>query len=271
MHTSNKVMLLKAVQKIMKPLARLLMHHGISYREFTDLSKKAFFFAGQEVLEQQAQRPNASQLSVLTGLHRKDVTAFLEEASQDPKAQDLPHTTSTGAALVAQWLTDPTYLDKKKKPLPLPYTADTGPSFTRLVEAVSKDIRPKAHLEHLTQLGLVETNDAGHITLKRDAFLPNEDFKAKLEFFVRHIHDHLAATTANLTSTTPVFPDRSAFHANLTDSDIKLLRAEIDQKAMSLLKDIYAQAEKLSAKNAGSQATQRMTLGFYFYTEDAAP
>lgn len=270
MHSSNKVMLLQAVQKVMKPLARLLIQYGISYREFTDISKKAFFSAGQEVLKPQSVRPNASQLSVLTGLHRKDITTFLAAPPQEEKQPEPPQATSTGAALIAQWVTDPTYLDKKKKPKPLPYTADQGPSFTQLVEAVSKDIRPKAHLDHLTQLGLLETDDQGLITLKREAFLPNEDFKAKLEFFVRHIHDHLAATAANLTSDTHVFPDRSAFHAELTDADIKTLKTEIDKKAMSLLKDIYAEADKLSRKNKTADATHRMTLGFYFYTEDTA-
>lgn len=267
MHTSNHKMLRAAVAGVLRPLVRLMLHQGLLLREFAEICKHVFFIEGKEILSREGGRLTASQLSVLTGLHRKDIALFLD----DVPAETLPVVHSAGAAVIGIWLTDPHFM-AGRKPLPLPYAEqpDGSPSFTELVELVSKDIRPRAHLDELLRMGVVSVDAEERVLLRQAAFIPNEDFGAKLKFFERNIGDHLSASASNILADKPTFFDRSAFHGQLTEADVQKLRALVDEQGMQLLKDVYHLAEKLAAANQKRKSgtpLRRFTLGLYLYDD----
>lgn len=268
MEQDKRDILKNALVQVLAPLARLLMQHGIGFREFGDLMKQAYFQAGQELLRADGQKENLSRLAVLTGLHRKDLAAFTTE---NDSSVDIKRPRSVGAALIATWITNPDYLDPKGQPLPLTYQSvdPKEKSFTKLVADISKDVRPRPHLDDLLRLGLVDETD-GMITLKSEAFVPSNDFTAKLGYFERQLHDHLSAAAANLTNSPPPFFDRSAHHKGLSAEDINALRAIVDHDGMGLLKKIYAEAESRIVTNKDGQTDHhqgkhRMSLGIYMY------
>ncbi|MDX1923003.1 MAG: DUF6502 family protein [Alphaproteobacteria bacterium] len=267
MKKNKKNLLKQALRHLLQPLVRLLLQHGVSHREFVDLSKRVFFESGRKILEAQPAKISHSQLAVLTGLHRKDITSLMEEAEG---SEESPKESSPLFAVIAEWMTNPIFLDKHKVPLKLPYAStDTKTkTFTMLVESVSKDVRAKVHLEELQRLGLVDVDADNLLTLKKEAFLPTQDFTNKLRFFTRQIHDHMAASATNMELEHGGHFDRSAFHDGLSEAAILELRTLVNTEGMELLKKVYRRAEELATTDKGRAGPRhRMTLGMYLYDE----
>lgn len=264
MDNERKKLLKQALTSILKPVARLLMYNSISHREFSDLSKFSFFEAGQEIAKDSADQVTDSNLSLITGLHRKDISLFRKKFLE-LKNKTLQNGKSSSSTLVAEWLTNAIYIDKEDKPLKLKYLGDQ-PSFSSLAKSVSSDIRPKAYLEELQRLGIVEY-DGEFVSLRAAAFVPSGDLSEKIKFFTRNIRDHLCASTNNIIyeKESPHF-DRSAFYTDLSEDDVVKIKEFVEKEGMVLLKKAYHLAKELSKKNE-SNAKQRVTIGLYMYNE----
>lgn len=262
----KKIVVIQSVVSSLRPLFMMLLQHGITYRDFSEVCKKAFFQSGRNVLKENNTAETASQLSILTGLHRKDVTDFLEQSGQATVMEAASH---PGAALVARWISSPQYLAPDKSPKILPYNGSV--SFTTLAEETSKDIRPKAYLDELLRLKIVRQDpNSGEVQLQKEAFIPSEDLEGKLKFFTRNIGDHIAAASKNLEENPPPFFDRSAFHARLTADDLAKIKEYVDKNGMVFLKDFYQYVEALSNQHKPSSETaiHRVTVGLYMYGEE---
>lgn len=259
-------MLRDAMTKLLRPLVRLLLQHGVQYRELTEVIKRVYFDVGLAQLKKTNAKTSSSQLAVLTGLHRKDIAEFMAQDENAPIAE----TPNAGAAIIADWLTRKSYQDASGKPKVLPYSLEgRGVSFSTLVESVSKDMRPRVYLEEFIRLGLVRQDEDGLLYLQGDAFVPKEDFRAKVDFLVRNLGDHFSASSANMASNKPEHFDRSAFHGSLTPEAVAELRAFVDKEGMTLLKEFYRRAEAQGAHSSKSdKPAQRVTLGVYLYSED---
>lgn len=269
--TDKKELLKRTLSRVLRPLVRLTMVHGLGYREFCDLARVTYFEVGRSVLEEQKQKINDSRLSLLTGLNRKEIS-YLDDLRREKGGtiSDAPKPRSPGAAVIAAWVSDPRFLDAEENPKALQYASDDNSveTFTKLVEHVSKDMRPKAYLTELQRLDLVEVSEDMVVRLKRDAFVPTADFSEKLSFFTGNVHDHMAAAMANIEGRQPPFFERSAYHGKLSADDALALQKLINSKGMSFLKKMYHEAEELSKTKPSEQAKdQRMTLGVYFYSE----
>lgn len=270
--TDKKELLKRTLSRVLRPLVRLVMMHGLGYREFCDLARVTYFEVGHDVLKDQKQKINDSRLSLLTGLNRKEIS-HLDDLKKERGGFiiDAPKPRSPGAAVIAAWVSHPEFMNDQEEPLPLPYTSEDPhqPSFTRLVEHVSKDMRPKAYLTELQRLDLVDVSKDMRVTLKRDAFVPTADFSEKLNFFTGNIHDHMAAAMANIEGRQPPFFERSAYHTGLSLSDVESLQKMVSSKGMTFLKKIYHEAEVRAKTDAPElpSKNQRVTLGVYFYTE----
>lgn len=266
---NKKSLVLQAVSFAMRPMVRLMLVYGLSYRDFSDMMKHVFYVSGQEMLTEKGVTPSASKLSLLTGIHRKDIADFLAEKKVSQSA-DKSH--SQSAAIVAEWISNPLYI-KGGAPKALPYkgSSESVPSFTSLVESVSMDVRPKSFLDEMLRLDIVRVgNDRQRlVTLKKEAFLPTKDFKQKIGFFKRNISDHIAAAASNIQNNPVPFFERSAFHEGLSEEDIQMLQRILHEDGMDLLKKVYRQAEEKNHKRKdGIKKKFRINCGLYFYAEE---
>lgn len=270
----KKSLLKYAAKRLLRPFARLMISHGVTYREFSELIKQVYFDAGVTILQTQNKRITESQLAVLTGLHRKDISNFSAKDTDNSEKKERKHR-SICSAIIAEWISNPQYLDKKKNiPLILSYAkeSDKGPSFVDLVESISTDIRAKTVLEELKRLDMVTINIADNnlISLNKEGFVPTSDFKEKISFLQKNIGDHLEAAVSNIEGFKKPFFERSAFHTELTIKDIELLERIIQDDGMALLKKVYSKADSLAQKNneiCDDLEKFRVTCGVYFYSE----
>ena len=209
-----------------------------------------------------------SRLSLLTGVHRKDVRRLrYDEESRKPTSG----TASIGAQVIAAWLSLPEYCTRKGEPLSLYRLANQGePSFDTLVERVSKqDLRARSLLDEWLRLELVRVDEDNRVHLLQEAFLPGDDFDNKAYFLGHNIHDHLQASTENMMSAHPQHFDRGVFYNNLQPESVAELREFSEQKAMEQLKAVNHKARQLQRRDSGKEAAhQRFRFGAYFFAED---
>lgn len=259
--------LVRALLRVLRPLARLLLGHGVTYPYLANLLKMVFVDVAAHDFPLPEKAQTVSRLSLLTGVHRKDVKRLMHE----PRAADeVPPAVSLGAELVARWNANPDYLDAAGRPRPLARFAseDGAVSFEALVAGVNKDIRPRAVLDEWLHLGVARLDDDGRVHLSTDAFVPRHGFDEKAFYFGQNVHDHLAATAHNLMQNEPPFLERSVYYDNLTPASVAKLAALSKTLGMQTLQAINREARKLARQDASAaEAKQRMNFGVYFFSE----
>ena len=147
-------------------------------------------------------------------------------------------------------------------------SSDTAgaPSFDRLVESVSKDVRPRAVLDEWLRLGIARLDEAGRVCLNHDAFVPEKGFDEKAYFFGRNIRDHVAAADHNLAGLVPPFLERAVFYDKLTAESVEALSEYGRKVGMETLLAMNREAMLKADQDAKEpDAKFRMTFGIYFY------
>lgn len=258
--------LISALNRLLRPLVRLLISFGITYPFLSELLKSLYVDVADKEFPVSGKAQTDSRISLLTGVHRKD-TKRLRNA--DPDLKTVPSNISVGGALVAKWLSDQAYQDETKNPRPLPLliSDQQGTSFEELVQAVSKkDIRSRAVLDELIRLNMVHLTKDNQVTLNVDAFVPSEGFEEKAFYFGQNLRDHIAAGSHNLAGQHPPFFDRSVYYSDLTSDSIQTLTTLSDTLAMETLLKLNQKASELQANDQPSTRTKhRINVGIYLF------
>lgn len=264
-HSGKHTLIAAAALRAIRPLIRLLIISGISFKDFSELLRVTFLEEAHRQLTTGNREVNASVLSLMSGIHRKDVALFLKHRQQVAKTPAGTTAPSAVFSIFSEWISTP------DTPPTLTYVKSKGAelSFTSLCEKITSDIRPRAILDELLRLKLV-SYDQDQVTLCKDAFIPEDDFEYKLRFFSQNISAHLASVSSNILNTGPQEFERLASHNNLTQDNITTLRANIDHAGMQILKNIYHQAEQMSALNNSADTSPRYRLSLGIFTNQTA-
>ena len=70
--------ILTACFSFLVPVARFLLHRGISYREFEEIARNAYVKVASDEYGIRGRPTNASRIAAMTGIPRKDVTRIRE-------------------------------------------------------------------------------------------------------------------------------------------------------------------------------------------------
>lgn len=265
--------LVLALRRALRPLVRLMVSRGVTYPYLAELLKGLFVDVADKEFRISAKAPTDSRVSLVTGVHRKDVSRLREEL--DTSAETVPSVVSLGAQLVAVWMGSERYLDESGKPRPLPRFISEGGevSFEALVASVNSDIRSRVVLDEWLRLGVVRFDEERRVCLNAEAFVPAEGFDEKAFYLGHNLHDHAAAAAHNLLGGKPPFLERSVHYDGLTPETIALLARQSEELGMKALLAVNKTAMTAEEKDAAQPAApdkqnrQRMTFGIYFYAE----
>ena len=158
-----------AVLKLLRPLVRVLLRHGMAYGTFAELARKAYVEEGFDHIAAQGKRPTVSGVSALTGLTRKETKRLRELDLLDDEASSQRY--SRAIRVISGWTADPRFHTAAGEPAILPMDGDKG-SFNLLVKEFSGDIPPAAMLSVLEASGTVAVGEQG-ISLQEKAYIPS--------------------------------------------------------------------------------------------------
>ena len=253
-----------ALRQLLRPLVRLLVEQGVPFGEFAELIKGVYVDVALRDFPLADKDPTDSRVTLLTGVHRKDVKRLRE---QPRSSNDPPRAVALGALLVARWTGAAAFLDDEGRPRPLPrHAVRRGPSFESLVASVNKDIRSRAVLDEWLRLGIVHLDRDDRVCLNAEAFVPARGLEEKLFYLGRNVHDHLAAAVHNVAGRRPAFLERSVYYPNLTAASVSELAKLAARVGMEALQAVNRRGLELTRGDAGKDgATRRMNFGLYFY------
>lgn len=257
-----------ALRRVLRPLVRLMLARGVTLPYLTELLKALMVEVADKEFRIGAKAPTDSRVSLVTGVHRKDVSRLRQ--AMDSSAEIVPSVVSLGAQLVAVWLGSPRYLDEEGRPRPLPRFVSEGGelSFEGLVASVNSDIRSRVVLDEWRRLGVVHFDDERRVCLNAAAFVPAAGFDEKAFYLGHNLHDHAAAAAHNLLGGQPAFLERSVHYDALSPGSIQLLARQSEEFGMKALLALNKSALVAEQKDTDDTTPrQRMTFGIYFYAE----
>ena len=271
--TATAASTLEHALSMIEPLACWLIRSGVGYTEFATALKTVFFDEANKEAQRIGQKPTDSAISLLAGMHRKDINALrLAKEQNVPKHRLVRKSISMSSQVLGRWLA-------KEWPHSIP-VQDAPISFDTLVRAISNDKHPRSVLQELERLGAVRVeNDQVH--LLKQAFIPKASTLEAHDIFAANIADHLAAGVHNLTQANAndgantsgnetQFIEQSVFADELTEASTQKLRQLSAQAWQQIMRDILEQAILLNEQDADQpEATHRFRVGLYAYaTED---
>jgi hypothetical protein len=256
---------LGCVLRVMQPLARLLIKSGVSYPAFAQALKTVFLGAAREELESRAMPLTDSAVSLLSGVHRRDVRTLTRPADGLAAPQEHP---SLVSQVMARWMNEPEFSNGQGGARVLP-RAGAADSFEQLVARVSSDVRPRAVLDELQRLGAV-VEDAQGVRLLDDVFVPRKGLDEMARLFADNLADHLAAASRNLLGEQQ-FLEQAVFVDELTAASVERLNKVARLAWQQAFKLVMQEAQVRfddDALNAGPAArTHRARFGVYFFSE----
>lgn len=206
-----------------------------------------------------------SKISVMTGIHRKDVKR-LKSNGGTPPLRRVPVTTQ----VVGAWLSDQGLRGQDGRPRPIARKkrGDTERDFEDLVTSVSKDVRPRVVLEELLERKVVGLTADDRVELFADRLLQNQDDATLASFLGMNIHDHLSAAVSNFLRDRAPLLERNVFHQGLSRAAVERLADLAEKLTMQALLQLNDEAHRL-ASDPVFRGNQRFNCGVYFYAEES--
>ena len=189
--------LIAAYRKLMAPLVRILIKHGVSYGEFAEVLKNLFVEVAERDFGMPGRRPSQSRVAILTGLTRKEVArqkAILERGDLVEKS-NLNRVTR----VLEGWHADADYTGPYGLPIELAFDAPPGSvSFTELVRKYSGDMAPRAMLDELLRVDAVERLQNGQFRVLNRAYIPESLHPDALERLGRVVNNFVTTYEFNM-------------------------------------------------------------------------
>ncbi len=265
----RQTLALAALGEVLLPAARLMIANGVQLPAMVEVLKQVMVIEATHATRNE--RYSDTRVSVLTGVHRKDVKRLSDQVSSGVVLQ-VDDITSVGSQVVGRWISDARFLDAQGAPLPLArtprYAVNNNPSFSELVSVVSKDVGARAVLDALVRLDVVRAVGETVVELRMSGFVPSSAARESLHFLASNVSDHLASAVHNQ-STQPVggaMLEQSAFSKGLSREQADKLHNAARVWWAKALKHFLQEAtlaEAIQAKNG--EPSYRVRFGAYFY------
>ncbi|MGD8772267.1 MAG: DUF6502 family protein, partial [Gammaproteobacteria bacterium] len=99
---------------MLRPIVRLLLKNGVMWKEFAELAKSVYVDVAGRDYGIGGRQTNASRVSILTGLSRREVKKQRDLLEGQPAPG--PSKTSNATRLLSGWFQDPDFLDPSGEP-----------------------------------------------------------------------------------------------------------------------------------------------------------
>lgn len=166
-----KSAIVEAASRALRPLARMLLASGLTFREFNALARRVFVSVATDEFGRGGRPTNVSRVSLMTGIARKEVKKLRDElAEHDAPAPALRKTTEA-TRLLSAWHETPGYQDAGGAPLAIPREGP-APSFAALHHEHGGDVPASTLEKDLVRTGAVGVGEDGHLRALTRYFMP---------------------------------------------------------------------------------------------------
>ena len=257
-----------AALRLLRPLVRILLRNGISYKTFADLAKWVYVDVAMKEFGIAGRKQSISRVSVISGLSRKEVLRVRRLERPDDSATTEQY--NRAARVIAGWRRDTDFLDARGRPASLP-VAGSGATFTELIRRFSGDVPVRAILDELIRIGAVKRLKNGRIRLLVQAYVPEGSDVDKLHILGTDTHHLITTIDHNLQhgDNLPFF-QRKVSYDNLPDEVLPAFRKLSARRAQRLLEKLdrwLAERDRDVNPSVEGTGRNRAGLGIYYIEE----
>ena len=213
------------------------MKCGITWREFSELSKSVFVQVATDEFGIRGRPTNVSRASLLTGISRKEVKRQRDLIAEPGTAA--PTKTTDATRLLSGWFQDPNFLGKGGAPIPLPEHG-SGPSFETLFDRYGGDTPHQTLLKELVGANSVEMIGDGMLVAKTRYHLPTPMNESFVQLLGTNLYDHALTLSNNLSAGADVAPRFEGFAVDdrIDPRAAPEFKQLIDSKAQQFLEEV---------------------------------
>jgi hypothetical protein len=268
MSESTSQALRYAVLRLLRPLVRILLRHGMAYGTFAELARKAYVDEAFGHMQAGGHRATVSGVSALTGLTRKETRRLvdLDVAS----GSDTEQRYNRAIRVVSGWLADPRFLAPDGEPAVLAMEGEN--SFATLVHDYSGDIPPTAMLRILQSSQTVAAHASGIQLLDR-AYLPTSTPSNRIDILGRDTAELLYSIGHNIATSDErrelrVF-QRKVSNPAVRAEAIPAFREFSSRKSQELLETYHRwlSAHEIEAGNPEGATAHYVAVGIHYFDD----
>lgn len=255
----------QALYSVLKALARVALRYGISAGAMGELVRRAYVDAAEEGLLKEGKKPLASRLCALTGLYRKEIVRLKALPPFEESVLDDRYNRS--ARVVTGWMRDKDFLTRRGKPAVL--AMDGSGSFQALVRRYSGDMTPRAMLEELERLHVIQITSQNRVRLTERAYVPTTGDVDTIQILGTDVSDLIETIHHNIDKDREqrLF-QRKVSYAHIPQQQVEAFRQFATGESQRLLErlDRWLARRDIEPRSAG-KAGARLGLGIYQFQE----
>jgi hypothetical protein len=258
---------IKSCRHLLRPVVRFLLRQGVTWEEFSNLSKDSYVEVARREYGIQGRPTNNARVAMLTGLSRREVARVRDQLIDADRGADVNEREGNRLSKVLTgWHVDKEFLGDDDRPKDLTATGPTG-SLSSLLKRYAGDLPHSAVRKEMVQRGLVqELDDGGLRVMKRDYVYSNIDPDIVRQMGVA-LHDHAQTLDHNLNEerlTDPRF-EGMADNPAVSVKAVKAFQKLLQERGLAFLEEIDAWLSGQDTDQSNDDAGRKVRLGVGIY------
>jgi Family of unknown function (DUF6502) len=150
---------------LLLPIGRLMLENGLGIGDLIQAAKQAYVRAAIAQVVPPGERINASRLSVVTGLTRKEVSTIISELRGARNSCRADIKAQRAVRVLRGWRIDPRFGNSRGQPARLSLRGERN-SFSALVRLYGGDVTPNSVLKELERMEVIALDKSGRLRLR---------------------------------------------------------------------------------------------------------
>lgn len=222
-----------ALKLLMRPIVKFCIKYSLRVQDFIEVGKSLFVELAVEELNKENLGANKGKISIVSGLHRRDVVRLLNLEGAAEKTEDII------SKIIGQWQSDKRFVDSSRKPKELTFGFEKS-EFSNLVKLTSNDVSASAVLMEMTRIGGIEKTES-KVRLIQDSYLPKGNPLQGFKILSEDIEDLKQVVEGNVID--QIEPPHMQFRTVYDCIDPKA-REEVDLWLFEQGKDLHLKARE---------------------------
>ena len=256
---------IRSCRYLILPVVRFLLRHGVTWNEFSELSKEAYVMAARSGYGIQGRPTNNARVAMLTGLSRREVARVRDRVLDGADDQNAQQGNQISQILTG-WHVDAEFMDLEGHPKDLPAIGPTG-SLASLLKRYAGDLPHGAIRKEMQQRALIEELGDGQFrVLRRDYVYSELDPEVVTRMGIA-LHDHAATLEHNLNEQRPSAPrfEAIADNASIRPATYKVFKHLVEERGLSFLEKMDAWLSENEVDSSMNTDTRTVRLGVGVY------
>ena len=264
---SERRALHSAVMRLLRPLVRILLRHGVPFNTFAEIARWVYVEVTDKDFAIEGRKQTDSRVSVITGLTRKDVARIKKLEKPEDEASALSY--NRAARVVSAWAREYPMEGTASGVAPLPLEGRR--SLSELIHRHSGDMPVRAVVDELLRVGAIRLRDEGTAELLHRHYLPPQGERRKLVYLGDDVADLIATIGHNLQAkASDTMFQRKVFYDNIPGEHLDSVRAVARRRGEAaidaLVHDLAAHDRDANPKVEGTGRFRAM-VGIYYHEE----